>query len=114
MQRRVDLPVAPAVEADAIGVAGPDRDRRGAVPAREGGTGAEPGHASGLTDDLGRRECTASGNREQRRSLLLDQLLDLAFELVDPLVELGAAAEQLARDLGDWAIDLSQALSHLR
>jgi len=60
--------VAAAVEAEADRVAGAGRLRCGAVPAGVGALGVEARDAGGLTDDLGRGQRAAAGDREQRRS----------------------------------------------
>ena len=57
----VDLAVAAAVEAVAVGVAGADRDRRDAGGARELGVAGEPLRAGDLADELGRGQRPEAG-----------------------------------------------------
>ena len=66
---RVDLAVAAAVEAVAVGLAGADGDRSDAGGARELGVRREPLRAGDLADELGRGQRPGSGLGEQLRRI---------------------------------------------
>ena len=74
MDGRVDLAVAAAVEAVAVGVAGADGDRSDAGGARELGVAGEAGRAGDLADELGRGQRPEAGLAEQLRRDLGDEL----------------------------------------
>ena len=81
----VDLAVAAAVEAVAVGLAGADGDRRQAGGAGELGVGGEAAGAGDLADELGRGQRPEAGLGEQLRRDLGDELGDLGFERLDRL-----------------------------
>src|SRR5688572_9347733 len=76
---RVDLAVAAAVEAVAVGVARADRDRSDAGGARELGVAGEPARAGDLGDELGRGQRAAAGLGKQLPRDLGDKLCDLGL-----------------------------------
>jgi hypothetical protein len=88
MDRGVDLAVAAAVQAMAVGLAGADGDRRDAGGAGEFGVGREAGGAGDLADELGRRERPQAGLGEQLWRDLGDQVGDVALERLDRVREL--------------------------
>ena len=79
MDGGVDLAVAAAVEAVAVGLAGADRDRGDAGGAGELGVGGEAAGAGDLADELGRGQRPEAGLGEQLRRDLGDELGDLAL-----------------------------------
>ena len=81
----VDLAVAAAVEAVAVGLAGADRDRGEAGGAGELGVGGEAVGAGDLADELGRGQRPEAGLGEQLRRDLGDELGDLGLERLDRL-----------------------------
>ena len=82
VQRRVELPVASAVEPVTVGGSGGRWDRRRPHVAGEVAFGREARHLGGLGDDLGGREGRTSGDLEQRRGVGLHEGGDLSLELV--------------------------------
>jgi hypothetical protein len=74
---RVDLAVAAAVEAVAVGLAGADGDRGDAGGAGELGVAGEPARAGDLADEFGRGQRPEAGLAEQVRRDLGDKLCDL-------------------------------------
>ena len=80
MDRRVDLAVAAAVEAVAVGLAGADGDRSDAGGAGELGVVGEPGGAGDLADELGRGQRPEAGLGQQLRRDPGDKLCDLGLE----------------------------------
>ena len=79
----VDLAVAAAVEAVAVGLAGADGDRRDAGGACELGVGGEAVGAGDLADELGGGQRPEAGLGEQLRRGLGDEVGDLGLERVD-------------------------------
>jgi hypothetical protein len=75
----VDLAVAAAVEAVAVGLARADRDRGDAGGASELGFGGEALGAGDLADELGRRQGPEARLVEQLRRGLGDEVGDLGF-----------------------------------
>lgn len=98
VQGGVDLPVPTSGQPEPGFVARPDRLRSGAVPARIGALGGEPGGAGGLADDLRGRQRAAAGDLQQRGSEPADQLTNLPLELEREMVELADALQQLPGD----------------
>ena len=94
----VDLAVAAAVEAVAVGVAGADRDRGQAGGAGELGVGGEAVGAGDLADELGRGQWPEAGLGEQLRRDLGDEGGDLGLERLDRLGEFAQAAQLVAGD----------------
>src|SRR3954451_23727756 len=94
----VDLAVAAAVEAVAVGLARADRDRRQTGGAREFGVGGEAAGAGDLADELGGGQWPEAGLGEQLRRDLGDQAGDLGLECLDRLRELADAAQFVAGD----------------
>jgi hypothetical protein len=92
----VELSVADAAEAMPFAVAGPDRQGRCAVVSGVGVMGAESAHACCFAEDLGCGEYTATGDGQQARCQLLDQLRDLGLQGEDLLGEFAAALQQAA------------------
>ena len=85
MDGGVDLAVAAAVEAVAVGLAGADGDRRDAGGARELGVAAEAAGAGDLADELGGGQRPETGLAEQLWRDLGDELSDLGLEGLDGL-----------------------------
>ena len=81
--RGVDLAVAAAIEAVAVGLAGADRDRREPGGAGELGVGGEALGAGDLADELGGGQRPEPGLGEQLRRDLGDEVGDLGLERVD-------------------------------
>src|SRR5207245_5127919 len=79
----IKLTIAAAVEAMADRVARPDWDRGRAVVAGEGGARAEATDAGRLSDELGRRQMTATGEGQERRRNARGERPHLALEAVD-------------------------------
>ena len=79
----VDLAVAAAVEAMAVGVAGADGDRGDAAGAGELGVAGEALGAGDLADELARGQRPEAGLGQQLRRDLGDELGDLGLERVD-------------------------------
>src|SRR5690606_29744845 len=104
VERGVDLAVTAAAEPELL-AAGPDRDRRGAVPAGERGLGLEPISASDLAHDLRSGERPATGQLEQRRNQHLHDRGDLTLELVAAHRQIPDALDELARYRCDGAIE---------
>jgi hypothetical protein len=98
MDGRVDLAVAAAIEAVAVGLAGADGDRSDAGGARELGVCGEPVRAGDLADKLGRGERPQTGLAEQLRRDLVDEGADLCLERLERLGELADAAQLVTRD----------------
>ena len=94
----VDLAVAAAVQAVAVGVAGADRDRGDAGGAGELGVGGESVGAGDLADELGRREGSEAGLGEQLRRDRGDEGGDLCLERFDGPGELADSAKLVAGD----------------
>jgi hypothetical protein len=93
----VDLAVAAAVEAVAVGLAGADRDRSDAGGPGELGVACEAAGAGDLADELGRGQRPKPGSRAAaarsgRRAG------DLGLERLDGLRELADAAQLVAGD----------------
>ena len=101
VEGHVELAVAGPAQAVALGVARPDRQRRRAVVAGEGGPRAEPADPRRLADELGRRQRSAAREGQQRRGEVGDQAADLALERVDRRGQLADPGDQLTGDPGD-------------
>ena len=84
VQRAVELAVAAAVQAVAVGVAGGGGYRRGPAGARELGVGGEAVGAGDLTDQLRCGQRTAASLGEQLRRVAFDQRGELCLQLADP------------------------------
>jgi hypothetical protein len=90
----------------AVGAAGADRDRGDASVHGKAGLGAEPGHASGLGDELGRGQRPTAGQAGQGWGLLGDALAQLTVQLADLVGEgldggdLGLAGHDLHHGAG--------------
>jgi hypothetical protein len=89
----VDLAVAAAVEAVAVGVAGADRDRGDAAGAGELGVAGEAPDAGDLADQLARRQRAEAGLGEQLGGGSGNEVGDLCLERVDGLRELAQMAQ---------------------
>jgi hypothetical protein len=98
VDRGVDLAVAAAVEAVAVGRAGADGDWCQAGGARELGVGGEAGGAGDLADELGCRQWPEAGLGEQLRRDLRDELGDLGLERLDRVRQLAKAPELVTGD----------------
>ena len=83
MKRAVELAVAAAVEAVAVGVAGGGGDRGAAGDAGEFCVGGEAVGAGDLADQLGGGQRPAAALGEQLRRVALDEGGEFCFELVD-------------------------------
>lgn len=105
----VDLSVATAVEAEAL-AAGPDWDRRGAVPAGERGVRLEPVDPRGLRDDVGCGQDAAVGEGQKGRRQPADDAGDVTFELVDSNGQITDPSDELGSDLGGEAVECSEPL----
>ena len=81
----VDLAVAAAIEAVAVGVARAGWDRGQPGGAGELGIGGEPAGAGDLADELGRSQGSEAGLAEQLRRHLGDEPSDLSLERLDRL-----------------------------
>src|SRR5215218_10387040 len=92
MDGRVDLAVAAAIEAVAVGLAGADGDRGDAGGARELGVAGEPACAGDLADELGRGQRPEAGLAQQLRRDLGDEAGDLGLERLDRLAQFADAA----------------------
>src|SRR3954468_19056507 len=79
----VDLAVAAAVEAVAVGLARADRDGRETGGAGELGVAGEPGGAGDLTDELGRGQRPEPRLVEQLRRDLANELGELGLERLE-------------------------------
>ena len=106
MEGGVDLSIAAAVEALHLRVPRPDRDRRGAVPAGEGGTRAESVRAGHLTHDLRRREHPTAVQSEKRRRQTADDDGDLVLEEVGLTGQLPRARDELPGDASDCPVHI--------
>jgi hypothetical protein len=99
MDGRVDLAVAAAIEAVAVGLAGAGGDRSHAGGAREFGVAGEPARAGDLADELGRGQRPETGLGQQLRRDLGDQVGDLGFERLDRLAQFADAAQLVTGDM---------------
>ena len=97
VQGAVELAVAAAVEAVAVGVARGGGDRRAAGGARELGVGREAVGAGDLADELGGGQGAAAALGEQLRRVAFDERGELCLELVDARGELADAATSSSR-----------------
>src|SRR5690606_29421280 len=100
----VDLAVAGAGEAVSLPVAGPHRQRCGAVVGGVGVLGAETAHVRGLSDDLGGGEHTNSGQCQQGRGQLGDQGGDVAFEGPFAPGQAADISDDVGSDAGDGPV----------
>src|SRR3954454_9798983 len=94
----VDLAVAAAVEAVAVGLAGADRDRGDARGAGELGVGGEPVGAGDLADELGGGQRPEARLGKQLWRDVGDELGDLGLERLERGGELADAAQLVAGD----------------
>ncbi len=94
----VDLAVAAAVEAVALGLARAGWDRCDAAGAGELGVGCEAVGAGDLADQLGGRQRPEAGLVEQLRGGLGDELGDLGLEILGGACEVADLPQLLARD----------------
>src|SRR3954451_10538175 len=98
VQRAVELAVAAAVEAVAVGAPGGGRDRcRGSGP-RELGVGGEAADAGDLADQLGGGQRAAAAFGQQLRREFGDEAREFSLERVDGTGELADAAQLVTRD----------------
>jgi hypothetical protein len=98
VQRGVELAVAAAVQAVAVGAPGADGDRRDAGGARELGVVCEAAGAGDLAEQLGGRQWPEAWLDEQLRRGLGDELGDLGLELGGGGGELAQPSQLVARD----------------
>jgi len=103
VKRAVELAVAAAVEAVAVGVARGGRDRGGPAGARELGVGGESVGAGDLADELGGGQWAAPAFCEQLRRVAFDHGGELCLYFADPGgARGGARALRGSGDSPDW------------
>jgi hypothetical protein len=95
---RIELAVAAAVEAVAVGLARTDRDRGHAGRARELGSGGETLDAGDLAEQLGGGQRAEAWFVEQVRRDVRDEVGDFRFELVEADGQLAQPAQLVASD----------------
>jgi hypothetical protein len=104
----VDLAVACACEPVPLAVAGPHRQRGGAVVTCVGVLALESADVGGLSDDLGRGERANPHEGEQCRGELGDELGDVAFERSLADGEVAGVLDDLCGDAGDRTVESIQ------
>src|SRR6478672_6167116 len=104
VQCGVELSVARASHPDpSSGVARPHRYRCHSGMAGESGLAFESGHPGRFSDELGRGQFPAAGQRQQHRRYMAYAVTDAFGKLMDRLAEADDVSELVARQFGQEA-----------